>query len=121
MKKFYTILGYVITALVCLLIWNSRNTKDKYEEEVEGYESKIEELQVGIDSLYEVNDSLEIKMDSLIFEVELSEERIVELNLSLDEIKIENKQISSTVNNFTDDELQKFFTERYGYLKDSVD
>jgi chromosome segregation ATPase len=120
MKKFYTILGYVIAALVCLLIWNSRNTKDKYEEEVEGYESKIEELQVSIDSLYEVNDSLEIKMDSLVIEVELSEERIVELNSNLDEIKIKNKQIADNVNSFTDDELQKFFTERYGYLKDTI-
>jgi len=120
MKKFYTILAYIIVSLVCLLIWNSHNTKDKYEEEVEGYESKIEELQVSIDSLYEVNDSLEIKMDSLVFEVELSEERIVELNSNLDEIKIKNKQITDNVNSFTDDELQKFFTERYGYLKDSI-
>lgn len=121
MKKFYTILAYIIVALVCLLIWNSHNTKNKYEEEVEGYESKIEELQVSIDSLYEVNDSLEVKMDSLIVEIEVSDKRIVELNLNLDEIKIKNNQIASTVNSFSDDELQKFFTERYGYLKDTID
>lgn len=121
MKKFYTILAYIIVSLVCLLIWNSRNTKDKYEEEVEEYESKIEELQENIDSLYEVNDSLEVKMDSLFVEIEISDQKIVKLNLNLDEIKIKNNQISSTVNSFSDDELQKFFTERYGYLKDSID
>lgn len=120
MKKFYTILAYLIVLLVCLLIWNSRNTKDKYEEEVEGYESKIEELQMDIDSLYELNDSLEVKMDSLLVEINISDEKIVELNLNLDEIKIKNTQISNTVNSFSDDELQKFFTERYGYLKDSI-
>lgn len=120
MKKFYTILTYIIVALVSLMIWNSHNTKNKYEEEVQGYESKIEELQENIDSLYEVNDSLEVKMDSLIVEVEISDQKIVELNLNLDEIKIKNTQISSTVNSFSDDELQKFFTERYGHLKDST-
>jgi peptidoglycan hydrolase CwlO-like protein len=120
MKKFYLILRYVIVAIVCFVMWNSRNLKDKFEEEIKGYESKIGELQEDIDSLYEANDSLEVQMDSLNVEVELSDKKITELNLNLDDLKIKNTELSSTVDSFSNDELQKFFTERYGHLKDSV-
>lgn len=120
MKKFYLILRYVIVAIFCFVMWNSRNLENKFEEEIKGYESKIGELQENIDSLYEVNDSLEVKMDSLNIEVELSDKRITELNLNLDDLKIKNIELNDAVDGFSNDELQKFFTDRYGHLKDSV-
>jgi uncharacterized surface protein with fasciclin (FAS1) repeats len=44
MKKFYLILKYILVCLITLIVWNSWNIKNKYEDEVLEFESKIKEL-----------------------------------------------------------------------------
>lgn len=117
MKKFYLILKYVLICLITLIVWNSWNIKNKYEDEVMVFESKIQELQVGIDSLNEVNDLLSIESDSLTNQIELMDFKIITLNSSLDDLKLKKSEISNIVNLIDDDELEGFFTNRYGYNK----
>lgn len=117
MKKFYLILKYVLVCLITLVVWNSWNIKNKYEDEVMVFESKIQELQVGIDSLNEVNNLLSVESDSLTNQIELSDLKIIVLNSSFDEAKLKKSEISNVVNLIGDDELEGFFTNRYGYDK----
>lgn len=117
MKKFYLILKYVLICLITLIVWNSWHTKNKYEEQVLEFESKIEELQIGIDSLNEANQILEVVADSLTNQIELTDLKIITLNTSLDELKLKKSEIPSIVDLIGDDELEQFFTDRYGYDK----
>jgi hypothetical protein len=117
MKKFYLILKYILVCLLTLIVWNSWNTKNKYEDEVLEFESKIKELQVGIDSLNQVNNLLEVEADSLINQIELTDLKITKLNTSLDDLKLKKSEIPNIVNRIGDDELEEFFTNRYGFHK----
>mgnify|MGYP001300985596 CR=1 FL=1 len=83
------------------------------ERYVEDYNLKIDALEAKVDSLHHINDDLVFKIDTLNqeivkldSEIESQDKKIVTLNIKV------NEKVNS-VDNFNDDELEKFFTERY--------
>ena len=83
------------------------------ERYVEDYNLKIDALEAKVDSLHHINDDLVFKIDTLNqeivkldSEIESQDKKIVTLNIKV------NEKVNS-VDNFNDDELLKFFTERY--------
>jgi len=89
------------------------------ERYVEDYNLKIDALEAKVDSLHHINDDLVFKIDTLNqeivkldSEIESQDKKIVTLNIKV------NEKVNS-VDNFNDDELEKFFTERYKQV-DSV-
>ena len=77
------------------------------ERYVEDYNIKIDALEAKVDSLHHINDDLVFKIDTL------NQEKIVTLKYKV------NEKVNS-VDNFNDDELTRFFTERYRQYIDSI-
>jgi chromosome segregation ATPase len=100
------------------------NFFSKKEEYVEDYSLKIQALEAKVDSLHTENS--ELVKESKVLENQLSkyDKRIKNLNLKINVIKNETQQKIDAVDSFGDDELERFFTERYlkvkGQQKDTI-
>ena len=105
--KNFTIL---IVAFTCIVIGLLFDRESSYTEE---YNSRIKTLETKIDSLYQINDTLNIKIYSLTDSIKKVDIRITGKDKEINKLKDEiNSQINS-VNSFSNGELQKFFTDRY--------
>ena len=84
------------------------------------YINKIEALEKKVDSLHSKNVALEKAADSL--EVKISEYdiKIRNLNYNINFIKRETKAKLDSIDKFGDDELERFFSERYYSKTDSI-
>ena len=106
-----------ILVLICIIVWLLFTDRERYVEE---YNAKIDALEQKVDSLHGINDELTFKIDTL----------NIQLNSLDKEIDIKNKRISNlryeintkinAVDDFNDDELERFFTERYSSILDSI-
>ena len=83
------------------------------EKYVEDYNVKIDALEAKVDSLHHINDDLVFKIDTL-------NQQIVKLDTEIDKqdkkivtLKYKVNEKVNSVDNFNDDELLKFFTDRY--------
>lgn len=94
----------------CIIVYTFFDKKESYVKE---YDAQIEALEAKVDSLHAKNDSLVIKADSLGLKLIESDKRIEKLNTKIYVIKKETKKQLDAVNNFSDDELEQFFTNRY--------
>ena len=90
------------------------------EEYVEDFSIKISALESKVDSLHNINDKLVFKIDTL-------NQQIVKLDTEIDKqdkkiitLKYKVNEKINSVDAFNDDELTKFFTERYRHHKDST-
>ena len=112
--------SYLLFALlgmfVAYMIWG----QDKIEVDVKSYENKIKALETTIDSTYTLNSELNDKILELDSSLEESRKKIQQLNGSIYRIKKETDEKLKTINSYSDDELLSFFTDRYRYLKDSI-
>tara|TARA_R110000772_G_scaffold143788_1_gene253359 strand:- start:60 stop:359 length:300 start_codon:yes stop_codon:yes gene_type:complete len=88
--------------------------------DVTKYETQIVVLESKIDSLHAKNTTLEVQADSLVLEVAKYDRKIKNLNTKIYAIKKETQKQLDAINSFGTDELQQFFTDRYGYYKDSI-
>lgn len=102
---------------VCILMYAFFDTKKKYVEE---YNSKIKALEAKVDSLHNENKLLDnnifelnLQISNLDNKIDLQDNKIVYLN------KKTNEKVSS-VDLFNDDELERFFTNRYRHILDSI-
>jgi uncharacterized coiled-coil protein SlyX len=102
----YSIIFILLSTLVYFVFLGD----SKY---VEDYNLKIDALEAKVDSLHHINDDLVYKIDTLNqeitkldSEIEFQDKKIVTLNIKV------NEKVNS-VDNFNDDELLKFFTDRY--------
>ena len=89
------------------------------EEYVTDYNLKITDLEIKIDSLHGVNSTLNVKIGDLNSQISNLDD---ELSLQDGKIKLKN-QIDEKVKDvdfFNDDELELFFTNRYGQYLDSI-
>jgi peptidoglycan hydrolase CwlO-like protein len=110
-------INLLIIIIFCIFIIFFFNKKENYVEE---YNLKIQKLDEKIDSLHNVNSDLSFKIDTLNLQISKLDD---ELNLKDNNINILRNEINkkiSSVDNFTDFELQNFFTERYQYYYDSI-
>ena len=85
-----------------------------------GVELKIELLEQKIDSIETQNDSLQIEKQELFDKIQGYDIEIQNLNKKIYVIRKDYKKRLDAVNQFTDAELQKFFSERYSIDNDSI-
>ena len=85
------------------------------------YLSKIEALEQKVDSLHSQNVTLQKEADSLETKMGEYDKRIKNLNYTINVIKRETKEKLDAIDEFGNDELERFFAKRYGLIKDSID
>jgi len=98
------------------MIWG----QDKIEVDVKSYENKIKALETTIDSTYTLNFELNNKILELDSNLEESRKKIQQLNGSIYRIKKETDEKLNAINDYSNDELYLFFTERYRQYNDSI-
>ena len=88
--------------------------------DIENYKLQINLLEQKIDSIRTQNSKLIKEADSLEFKLSQYDDRINSLNRQIYAIKKETQRKIDSVDFFGDDELEKFFAERYNQLNDSI-
>lgn len=106
----------ILGMFVAYMIWG----QDKIEVDVESYENKIKALETTIDSTYTLNSELNNKILVLDKSLEESRKKIQQLNGSIYRIKKETDEKLNAINDYSNDELYLFFTERYRQYNDSI-
>lgn len=113
--------GYLLFALlggvIVWLIWG----QPKIEVDIKSYELQIQMLEKKIDSINSQNTVLKSEADSLNIRLAEYDDRINKLNTKIYVIKQETNKRLDAVDSFGDDELERFFAERYRQYKDSID
>ena len=106
-----------ILVLICILVWLLYTDEESY---VEDYNAKIEALEAKVDSLHTINDDLSIKIDTLNTQILSLDKEIVNQDNLINNLRIKTNEKIKAVDNFNDDELYQFFTERYRHVIDSI-
>lgn len=106
-----------ITALVIFFILKQESIPDV---DITKYETEINLLQIQLNELQEVNDSLVIVEKELEEKISSYDIAIKNLKGQINVIKRETKAKLDSVDRFGDDELERFFAERYRQLYDSI-
>ena len=106
-----------IIVLICIVAWLLFTDRERYVEE---YNAKIEALEQKVDSLHGINDELTFKIDTLNTQIKGLDKEIGLKNSRINNLKYEISTKVDAVDNFNDDELERFFTERYRELLDSI-
>ena len=92
--------------------------------DIDSYKTEINLLQQKIDSISSQNTTLKVEADSLNTKLSEYDVKIDNLNAKIDYIQYETKQKIDAVDSFGDDELERFFAERYlkikGQHKDTI-
>ena len=112
--------GYLLFAIlggfVAWMIWG----QPRIDVDVESYELKIQLLEQRIDSIQTQNTELKVEADSLNIRISEYDIKINQLNSRIYVIKKQTEQKLDAVDNFGDDELERFFADRYRQYKDSI-
>ena len=90
------------------------------EIDIEHYETQINILQQQIKQLEGVNDSLVVESKELEVKLASYDVKLKNLNNEVNVIKRETKAKLDSIDKFGDDELERFFTERYYSKADSI-
>ena len=106
-----------ITALVIFFILKQESIPDV---DITKYETEINLLQIQLNELQEVNDSLVVLEKELEEKISSYDIAIKNLKGQINVIKRETKAKLDSVDRFGDDELERFFAERYRQLHDSI-
>jgi len=110
----------IIIAIAAIVIYKVIFDPTVVKTDVSMYENQIITLQQKIDSLNTKNSTLKVQADSLELQVVEYDRKIKNLNIRIYAIKKETQKKLDAVNSFGTDELEQFFTDRYGYNKDSI-
>ena len=110
----------VFIAVLILIAWLVYIFSYKQPDYIDDHNNKIEVLDLKVDSLSKVNEGLTLKIDSLNNQINnldrqigLKDNRIKTLK------KVTNEKVSA-VDSFNNDELERFFTDRYRHYSDSI-
>jgi len=110
--------GYLLFAIlggfVAWMIWG----QPRIDVDVESYELKIQMLEERIDSINTQNAELKLAADSLNTRISEYDVKINKLNSRIYVIKKETEQKLDAVDKFGDDELERFFADRYRQYQD---
>ena len=106
-----------IIVLISIIVWLLYSDRERYVEE---YNAKIEALEQKVDSLHSINDELTFKIDTLNGQILSLDKEIYLKNNRINNLKYEISTKVDAVDNFNDDELERFFTERYRSVLDSI-
>ena len=113
MKKLHTYLFWGILGIGLGYVIFGRGDIDV---DVTAYQMQINLLQQRIDSINVQNNELKLEADSLSNKLVEYDGRIQNLNLRINVIKQETQQKIDSVDFFGDDELERFFSERYNHI-----
>ena len=111
-------ISVILLCITTLCIFWIINKKEDID--VKSYLDKIEMLERKVDSLDKKNTILDKQADSLEIQIEEYDKKIRNLNYSINVIKKETNEKLNAVNDLTDDELERYFSERYRQFKDSI-
>jgi len=115
-KERFLYIAVVFFGVYYLINMYSSNEKEYINE----YNSKIKALEQKVDSLHYVNDGLVYKIDTLNQEIIKLDSAIYLQNNKIITLKNQTNEKINAVDSFNDDELTRFFTERYGQYLDSI-
>ena len=90
------------------------------EEYVKDYNTKIDALEAKVDSLHNINDNLIVKIDTLNQEIIKLDKEIYNQDKKIVTLKYKVNEKVNSVDSFNDDDLTKFFTERYRQYVDTI-
>tara|TARA_R100001126_G_scaffold76146_1_gene45139 strand:- start:49 stop:432 length:384 start_codon:yes stop_codon:yes gene_type:complete len=106
-----------ILVLISIIIWLLFSNKKDY---VDDYNNKIKALEAKVDSLHSINNNLTYKIDTLNVQINSLDKEIVNQDNLIKNLRIKTNEKVKAVDNFNDDELYQFFTERYRQYLDSI-
>ena len=101
----------------CIIIFNFFIEKEDYVSE---YNAKIEALEQKVDSLHSENDELTFKIDTLNVQITKLDQELDLKDNRINNLRYEISTKVDAVDSFNDDELERFFSERYGQYLDSI-
>ena len=107
-----------VLVLLLIILWLL--FRDKGEEYEAQYQAQIEALNSKIDSLHNINDDLTYKIDTLNTQILSLDKEINNQDNLIKNLRIKTNEKVRDVDNFNDDELYQFFTERYRHVIDSI-
>jgi len=110
----------VIICITALAIFFILKQESKPDVDISQYETEINLLQIQLDELQEANDSLATIEKELESKIASYDVAIKNLKGQINVIKRETKAKLDSVDKFGDDELERFFAERYRQLYDSI-
>ena len=110
----------VIICITALAIFFILKQENKPDVDISQYETEINLLQIQLDELQEANDSLATIEKELESKIASYDVAIKNLKGQINVIKRETKAKLDSVDKFGDDELERFFAERYRQLYDSI-
>tara|TARA_B100000780_G_scaffold277044_1_gene246886 strand:+ start:55 stop:438 length:384 start_codon:yes stop_codon:yes gene_type:complete len=90
------------------------------EKYVEDFSIKISALESKVDSLHNINDNLIFKIDTLNQQIVKLDNEIDKQDKKIITLKYKVNEKVNSVDSFNDDELTKFFTERYRHNEDTI-
>jgi chromosome segregation ATPase len=93
-------------------LYNIFNT-NSIKTDVKGYKEKIEALQTKVDSAQAVNEKIDVKIDSVKDNVVNITKEIHHIDNNISIIKQQTDEKINSVDSFTANELEQFFTNRY--------
>ena len=114
LKKNYQL--FVIIG-ACILVFRFLDDKESYVSE---YNDKITALEQKVDSLHHINDELTFKIDTLNVQIGKLDQQLDLKDNKINNLRYEISTKVDAVDSFNDDELEKFFTERYRQYIDSI-
>lgn len=113
-------LPYIVVAIAAVLLYKTVFSPVEIKTDVDEYVKLINQLEQKVDSLHTKNVTLEFEADSLESKIVEYDKTIQKLNTRIYVIKKNTKKQLDAVDRFGDDELEKFFSNRYKQYKDSI-
>ena len=110
-------LNLLVIIGACIIVFTFFNKKEDYVEE---YNAKIKALEQKVDSLHSENDELTFKIDTLNTQIGKLDQELDLKDNRINNLRYEISTKVDAVDNFNDDELERFFTERYRQYLDSI-
>jgi peptidoglycan hydrolase CwlO-like protein len=87
---------------------------------VDDYNTKIENLEQKVDSIHNLNNELTIKIDTLNTQIVQLDQELDLKDNKINNLKHEINTKVDAVDSFSDDELERFFTDRYRQYFDTI-
>lgn len=108
-ERILYILKILILISIILWFWFDKEGQNY----VDDYNAKIKALEQKVDSLHNINDELTFKIDTLNVQITKLDQELDLKDNKINNLRYEISTKVDAVDSFNDDELERFFTERY--------
>jgi len=103
----------ILILIVIILIGYNIFTTNGLKTDIKSYKTQIDSLQTKVDSAEVVNKNIDIKIDSVKDNVVNITKEIHHIDNNISVIKQQTNEKVNSVDSFTANELEQFFTNRY--------